>query len=448
MKHYWTTLGSLLSVAEVGAWIEHAVQLPWEVAQLFVDASVSGYDFAELARDISEVGALKTEVGVRTQRQRNTLARAMRMRLTGVGRPPTSATPLVSLGAPKCTSVHLSWAVADGGGFPTHKYLLERRTKITSQHLGPRDMPQRHSILHSKYVDDGVWTIVADGFFHEFVDENLLPGVGYVYRVAAWNAIGRGNYAAAHFPVVARAPCDLLEYFGAWALLPIGKFVHACLLVCQYALTAFVLFFAILRLVDCGVRPEKYHPIFLTLSALYRLVLCYAPFVRDLLLLADVALSATTTSKKWHAAKLDVRPMGKLMPRLLNGPGLGNTLPPEMSISTHGALQNGRSDEYICGNLDTRGNKTNSTDSQSNHPSAICSGCLKPFLTVFRSRHYCYICATSFCKRCGVVRHSNMITCPVGSRCCCARCTQDQGQCKANADTRTISGSGRPSRAE
>ena len=101
MRAYWTQLGSLLSVREVAAWVEHAVQLPRDVSVRFTEAAVSGYDFAELARDASERGALKTEVGVRTQRQRTMLARAMRMRLTGVGAAPQSAAPLAPLGAGK-----------------------------------------------------------------------------------------------------------------------------------------------------------------------------------------------------------------------------------------------------------------------------------------------------------------------------------------------------------
>jgi len=211
MRHYWTKLGSLLSVAEVGEWVEHAVQLPRDVARLFLDSSVSGYDFAELARDTSESGALRKEVGVRTQRQRNTLARAMRMRLTGVGRPPNISAPLVALGTPKCTSVHLAWAVADGGGFPTHKYRLERHTRTNSQSTGTQDLLQRTGPILWANAHDGQWSLVADGYFHDFIDEHLLPGISYDYRVAAWNAIGRSAFETVHFPTDTRSPCNMLE---------------------------------------------------------------------------------------------------------------------------------------------------------------------------------------------------------------------------------------------
>jgi hypothetical protein len=279
MRHYWTKLGSLLSVAEVGEWVEHAVQLPRDVARLFLDSSVSGYDFAELARDTSESGALRKEVGVRTQRQRNTLARAMRMRLTGVGRPPNISAPLVALGTPKCTSVHLAWAVADGGGFPTHKYRLERHTRTNSQSTGTQDLLQRTGPILWANAHDGQWSLVADGYFHDFIDEHLLPGISYDYRVAAWNAIGRSAFETVHFPTDTRSPCNMLEYLGAWAILPIGRFTSCSLIVVQYAFTAFVLFFAVLRILDHGVRSDAYHPVFLTLSRLYNAFLCRAPFV-------------------------------------------------------------------------------------------------------------------------------------------------------------------------
>jgi hypothetical protein len=419
MRQYWTMLGSLLSVVEVGAWVEHAAQLPRDVAQRFIDTSVSGYDFAELARDTSDRGALKTEVGVRTQRQRNTLARAMRMRLTGVGRAPTSSSPLIALGSPKCTSVHLAWATADGGGFPTHKYLVERRA-TTSQRPGHDAAHHPSSTFHGTSRDYGAWTIVADGYFHEFIDEDLVPGVGYDYRIAAWNAIGRGNYVVAHLPVTVRAPCEPFEYFGAWALPPIAKIIHSGLLVGRFATTALVLFFAVLRLVSYGASPDEFHPVFSTISALFCVVFRYTPFTCDLLFLVNTALSGAPISRQQTVTP---RP-GVASPTLVGTSGLKDTLPPEMSLPAHRASQRAffNSTSSILANP----NSAIRNEKENYRKSTVCSSCRRPFITGFRSRHYCYVCAASFCRRCGIVKHSHMITCPVGSRCCCARCLHDQ----------------------
>jgi len=381
MRHYWTTLGSLLSVGEVGEWVEHAVQLPGDVAQLFLDSSVSGYDFAELARDTSESGALRKEVGVRTQRQRNTLARAMRMRLTGVGRPPNTAAPLVALGAPKCTSVHLAWAAADGGGFPTHKYRLERHARKASQSTEPRDLP-----LSGHPNDSDLWTLVADGYFHDFIDEHLLPGVSYDYRIAAWNAIGRSGFETAHFSTDTRSPCDFFEYLGAWAILTIGRFSRSSLRVIQYVVIAFILFFAALRMINPNVRFNWCHLVFTTL-----------------------------------------RFMRKSVPSM---PGCKRDILPPEAVSTKTVLErnNHRPRDYLLRPLGSvrTARIVSSRSNGSPYLSVICNGCQKPFIMAFRSRHYCFVCASSFCKRCGVVRHSNMVTCPVGSKCCCARCNHDQ----------------------
>lgn len=44
-----TVAGTLLTVDEVAQWVVHAVQLPQEVADIFRNNMVTGYDFPELA---------------------------------------------------------------------------------------------------------------------------------------------------------------------------------------------------------------------------------------------------------------------------------------------------------------------------------------------------------------------------------------------------------------
>ena len=315
----------------------------------------------------------------------------MRMRLTGVGDPPASPAPLSILGGAKCTSAHLAWTAADGGGFPTHKYVLERRAKR----------------------EGTAWEVVGDGYFHEFRDERLRPGVGYDYRVAAWNAIGRGPYATASAASAQREACDPLEYVGAMALAPLFSLLRSAVFLGQLLLSGIVLFLAALRLVDAGAGDADYHPVFRALWTLCRVVTDYVPFARDLLLLVDPALGRV------EVPELRERRTPGESDHALVGTSPA-TLPPEMSAPARRAssLTRRRRPPPL-----TRSSSAGSLGDDRERPSdAACSQCGKPFITGYRTRHYCYVCAASFCKRCGVVKHSNMVTCPVGARCACARC--------------------------
>lgn len=376
MRQYWTMLGSLLSVVEVGAWVEHAVQMPQNVAHLFLEMSVSGYDFAELARDTSESGALRTEVGVRTQRQRNALARAMRMRLTGIGRVPTSVLPLIARSPPKCTSVHLAWTTANGGGFPTHKYLVERRT-TTPWRRGVHDAAHYSGCSSCVNEINAAWKIVANGYFHEFIDEGLLPGIGYDYRITAWNAIGRGDFATAHLPIMVRTPCKASEYLGAWTRFHAIKVAR-----CSLIIIALVTFAVLVW--------NEAQRIFARLS--FRL----APVLKQ--------RGPNILTPGW-CMQVTHRQCGAL-------PRTASTHSKRATSSVVAIDSGGRGSVFTC-----------SCESTSS-----CSICQNAFVTCLRSRHYCCICAIAFCKMCGTVRHSPMITCPVGSKCCCSRCSRDQIQ--------------------
>ena len=54
LQAYWESLGALLSTAEVAAWVEHALQLPSEIAELFLANSVTGFDFSEVRLPFDE----------------------------------------------------------------------------------------------------------------------------------------------------------------------------------------------------------------------------------------------------------------------------------------------------------------------------------------------------------------------------------------------------------
>lgn len=79
LENYWKHLSELLSVDEVAAWVRYAVQLPQEVAEVFRNNRVSGYDFPEL---LAHDGALlESELGINQPVYKKRLVRAMQMKV-------------------------------------------------------------------------------------------------------------------------------------------------------------------------------------------------------------------------------------------------------------------------------------------------------------------------------------------------------------------------------
>ena len=125
------------------------------------------------------------------------------------------------------------------------------------------------------------WVDVADGYFHEFLDEDLRPGVDYEYRVAGWNVIGRSPYAQAVFAADARLVCEPLDYLGAFAFAPLARAARSLWYLIQLLLSSLVLVSALLRLRNgassSSASPHEYHPIFAKTWACCRAVLSVTP---------------------------------------------------------------------------------------------------------------------------------------------------------------------------
>ena len=88
-------------------------------------------------------------------------------------------------------------------------------------------------------------------------------------------------------------PIVRTRYLGAWAILPMGKVAQFSSVAAQYLFTALVIFFGILRLVNCGVQAEGCHPVFSTCSALYHIVLCHVPLTGVLISLQKRHITAS-----------------------------------------------------------------------------------------------------------------------------------------------------------
>ena len=121
---HWMQLESLLTAEEVSEWVVHAVQLPNEVGDVFLDHLVTGYDFPELVDHGGE--AIESELGITKASHRKKIMRHINARMLGIGTVPTAPTNFRHT-LESCSTVSLSWSKSAAKGFPVHSYRVQRR---------------------------------------------------------------------------------------------------------------------------------------------------------------------------------------------------------------------------------------------------------------------------------------------------------------------------------
>jgi hypothetical protein len=249
VNSYWEKLESLLTVDEVAEWIVHAGQLPMEVGNIFRKNHVTGYDFPELVEDNGS--ALKNELNIDKSTYRKKIVRAVNSRLFGIGTVPYQVDGVIPT-IESCSTITLKWNKARTDNLPVHKYRVTRRaiggSNMKSQmgiHVNQYTSSGRiNSPSSSNFMKDGKenvhdldldifqsealvnapskavsesseetcelpnatfdfdsitqsiseWTTVYDGSETECVDSGLERGQGYVYRIQAWNLVGKSPW--------------------------------------------------------------------------------------------------------------------------------------------------------------------------------------------------------------------------------------------------------------
>lgn len=263
---HWMQLESLLTAEEVSEWVVHAVQLPNEIGDVFLNHLVTGYDFPELVDHGGE--AIETELGITKASHRKKIMRHINARMLGIGTVPTTPSHFRHM-LESCSTVSLSWSKSTAKGFPVHSYRVQRRAvplhsssasnapaasstivesaarkgdkgKLLDQTLtcdaaidasheyfptcedgsevsfaeeyavvcaGP-DNTKVHVTSTAAVVDSkpatpivaapsmthSSWVTIYRGADNEFVDTTLLDGHTYVYRVQAWNSVGKSDW--------------------------------------------------------------------------------------------------------------------------------------------------------------------------------------------------------------------------------------------------------------
>jgi len=163
---YWSKLGSLLTIDEVALWVEHAVQLPTEAAEILKSHGVTGFNFPDLLQQPTNgKDPLETDFGIQRKNWRKHLRRGIQY-LLGVSTMPLAPTNMTwqSHGP---HSVTIEWAHTDEGAIPVHKFLLRRQDQ---NQPAPK--------------------IVYDGLQPKFTDDDLEPESTYTYTLQSWNVVG------------------------------------------------------------------------------------------------------------------------------------------------------------------------------------------------------------------------------------------------------------------
>lgn len=186
---FWMQQASLLSVKEVADWARHSMHMPDDVVDIFISNAVTGYDFPELIENEGEL--IESELGITRRNLKRRLLRGMIMRFTGMGSMP--AVPSNFNARPAgCLRVKLRWDKFSTSDvyFPVHKYVVERFESDERGEFSSSSPGARWVTVYTGTGTDAVDNISAKNYA-ERTSELLM------YRISAWNAIGRSDYSEA-----------------------------------------------------------------------------------------------------------------------------------------------------------------------------------------------------------------------------------------------------------
>jgi len=127
---------------------------------------------------------------------RNKIVRQMQARMLGIGSSP-GLPERVNVKLENCKAVTLSWEPSTARVFPVHSYRIQRRAinlfgneeivGIPAKAVAVEGMADKGDV-------GGSWEKVYVGGENEFVDAGLETGHNYIYRIQAWNSVGRSGW--------------------------------------------------------------------------------------------------------------------------------------------------------------------------------------------------------------------------------------------------------------
>ena len=161
-----------------------------------MENGITGYDFLEIIENGGDI--LRDELGIEKSSFINKIVKRIQARMLGIGSVP---------GSPKqfehkfvsCKTVSFSWSRCTARVFPVHSYRIQRREINLFEHASTNNdnysglnLDMSLSLVSQPLPSD--WKTVYVGGENEFVDSSLKMGHNYMYRIQAWNSVGRSGW--------------------------------------------------------------------------------------------------------------------------------------------------------------------------------------------------------------------------------------------------------------
>ena len=129
---------------------------------------------------------METELGITKLLWKAKLYKGIIRRLMGMGKVPDPPSD-VSVVLETCADIRVRWSrsPSKGDGFPTHRYVVQRKGVI-----GPENPIASNT---------NAWTTIFADNAVEHLDGNLQPATTYYYRICAWNAVSCHIYSESLF---------------------------------------------------------------------------------------------------------------------------------------------------------------------------------------------------------------------------------------------------------
>jgi len=471
---YWKHLENLLTAEEVAEWVVHAVQVPEYIGKVFLDNLVTGYDFPELVQNNGE--ALLTELGIEKSSFRKKIVRLVHARMLGIGSVPQPPKK-IKFQLENCYTVNCSWDKSVAPGFPVHSYRAQRRA-IRLENSTPCSLGNYSQDICSSPSSDDIlkieasdtcqlpnekllcqqltnWLTIYRGADTEFIDNLLEPGYVYIYRIQAWNAVGRSSWdtvdisskqkkqkctKSSNYSNVSRSYDDTnnsnFHFFSS--LLSTFNNCFLFLIACSASfmrwkrasakssvatlkvpfprlwkrinqLSSYYTGFHIIpEFLFLDQRNERHHDIWVKAVGLNGY--CKEVTLQE----NDKPIDRRVKFTKSHSTNNlsnDNADINNLQPKGIVVSGL-------LKIDSTNENSNGQY-ESIQENYDTNRNRGHEYDDPD-----ICNTCRKRYKFGKRWRHHCARCLSTFCHKHGRTTHSNLTSCKVPGTCLCNKCLE------------------------
>ncbi len=163
-----------------------------EPFRIFLENGITGYDFLEIIENGGSV--LRDELGIQKSSFINKIVKHIQARMLGIGSTPESPNKF-SYKLDSCKTVSFSWSKCTARVFPVHSYRIQRRAINLFAHtpINPGADLDMSLSMHAEPLPSD-WKTVYVGGENEFVDSSLETGHTYLYRIQAWNSVGRSSW--------------------------------------------------------------------------------------------------------------------------------------------------------------------------------------------------------------------------------------------------------------